>query len=322
MSNARLIRRCDLMSRTCPDFPNHIPGWYPVESRHYAPTCVRSTAMRCVHRARSPQVPPLRGLVRQTAIELTVNLLRAGGTVDLTNITAFSFDCYGTLIDWESGIVAALQPWLARNRLDMDREDLLAYFGAIETVVESEQPGLRYPLVLAETLRRIAAKLNVEATAAECADFGASVPDWPAFPDSAAALARLQQRFKLIILSNVDRASFAASNRKLSVAFDLVITAEDVGSYKPDQRNFDRLFSEIGSIGVERAQLVHVAESLFHDHGPAQRNNLPSVWIHRRHGRSGSGATASPTGVREPTWRFPSMAAFADAALEPGAESS
>jgi 2-haloacid dehalogenase len=235
--------------------------------------------------------------------------------LDLSKVAALSFDCYGTLIDWESGIVAALQPWLARNRLDLDREDLLALFGSNETVVEAERPSDRYPEILAETLRRITADLGVDSTEAECAAFGASVPNWPAFPDSAAALARLKRRFKLIILSNVDRASFAESNTQLGVPFDLVITAEDVGAYKPDQRNFDRLFAELPSIGVERSGLVHVAESLFHDHGPAQANELPSVWIHRRYGKEGSGATHPPAGVREPEWRFTSMAEFASAAL-------
>jgi 2-haloacid dehalogenase len=235
--------------------------------------------------------------------------------MDLGGIQALSFDCYGTLIDWESGILAALTPWAERTALDLDREALLAEFGSKETLVESQQPALPYPLVLAETVRRMAANLTVDVTDQECAAFGASVPDWPAFPDSAGALSRLKERFKLIILSNVDRASFAKSSEKLGVDFDLVITAEDVGSYKPDQRNFDRLFAAIGSIGVSRSSLVHVAESLYHDHGPAQANNLPSVWIHRRHEKTGSGATHPPVGVHEPVWRFPSMAAFADAAL-------
>jgi 2-haloacid dehalogenase len=235
--------------------------------------------------------------------------------MDLTGIQALSFDCYGTLIDWETGIWEALQPWAERAGVGLDREELLAQFGAVETVIESEQPDLLYPLVLAETLRRMATTLGADVTSEECTAFGASVPNWPAFPDSAAALARLKQRFKLIILSNVDRASFAKSSQKLGVDFDLVITAEDVGAYKPDQRNFDRLFAEVGSIGVNRASLDHVAESLFHDHGPAQANDLPSVWIHRRHGKGGSGATHPPVGVREPTWKYPSMAAFTDAAL-------
>jgi putative hydrolase of the HAD superfamily len=234
--------------------------------------------------------------------------------MDLAGIRALSFDCYGTLIDWESGIVAALKPWATRACIELDREALLREFGAVETGVEAGQPGLLYPLVLAETLRRMSANLDAPATEDEASSFGASVPDWPAFPDSE-ALARLKERFKLIILSNVDRASFARSNERLGVAFDLIITAEDVGSYKPDRRNFERLFAGLSSIGVERTELVHVAESLYHDHGPAQQLGLPSVWIHRRAGKPGTGATHPPEGVDKPTWRFTSMAEFADAAL-------
>ncbi len=232
-----------------------------------------------------------------------------------SNTRALSFDCYGTLIDWESGIVTAMQPWLSRSGLSLDREQLLSDFGAIETIVEQEQPTLRYPLVLAEVLRRMSARLGVAATDEEATAFGRAVPDWPAFPDSAAALAKLATRYKLIILSNVDRASFGESAKQLGVKFDLVITAEDVGSYKPDQRNFDHLFREIATIGVDRSDLVHVAESLYHDHVPAQNNDLPSVWIHRRADKVGSGATHPPAGVREPDWRFTSMAEFADAAV-------
>ena len=235
--------------------------------------------------------------------------------MDLTGFQALSFDCYGTLIDWETGIWQALQPWIERTGQDIERESLLAQFGGVETIIETRQPDLRYPLVLAETLRTMAANLGVDVTNEECTVFGASVGNWPAFPDSAEALKRLKQRFKLIILSNVDRASFAKSNTKLGVDFDLIITAEDVGAYKPAQRNFDRLFAEIGSIGISKNDLVHVAESLFHDHGPAQRNHLTSVWIHRRHEKGGSGATHPPEGVHEPEWHFTSMAAFADAAL-------
>ena len=235
--------------------------------------------------------------------------------MDLTNVRALSFDCYGTLIDWESGIVTALRPWATRTGVGLDREPLLREFGAIEAVVEREQPRLLYPLVLAETLRRLSANLGQPATDGEAAAFGASVPDWPAFPDSAEALARLKARFRLIILSNVDRASFAKSSETLGVLFDLVITAEDVGAYKPDQRSFNRLFADLDLIGVECSQLVHVAESLYHDHGPAQKLGLPTVWIHRRAGKEGTGATPPPEGDVEPAWRFTSIAEFADAAL-------
>lgn len=235
--------------------------------------------------------------------------------MDLSGCNALSFDCYGTLIDWETGIVNGLKPWCVRTGLMLEREELLEQFGAFETLVESETPGLLYPHVLSETMRRIAAKLDVDVTDAETMAFGETVGNWPAFPDSSQALHRLKNRFKLIILSNIDRESFALSQQELGVDFDLVITAEDVGSYKPDQRNFDRLFAELGSIGVKRSELVHVAESLYHDHGPAQQNDLPSVWIHRRHGKSGSGATHPPIGDVEPTWRYPSMREFSEAAL-------
>jgi len=235
--------------------------------------------------------------------------------VDLTNVRALSFDCYGTLIDWETGIYEAMGSWLDRTGIRLDREELLRLFGTLETVVESETPDLLYPMVLAETLRRIAEHLGTDVTEAEATTFGASVGNWPAFPDSAEALTRLKSRFKLILLSNINRDSFALSRMKLGVEFDLVITSEDVGSYKPDQRNFDRLFADLGLIGIQRSELVHVAESLYHDHGPAQRNDLPSVWIHRRQGKEGSGATHPPVGAVEPTWQFSSMAEFADSAL-------
>ncbi|HEY7625680.1 MAG TPA: HAD family hydrolase, partial [Ilumatobacteraceae bacterium] len=145
--------------------------------------------------------------------------------------------------------------------------------------------------------------------------FGSSVKDWPAFPDSSEALQRLARRFKLIILSNIDRRSFSASRELLGVHFDAVITAEDVGSYKPRRGHFDRLFEELEKLGVPRERLVHVAESLFHDHQPAAALGLPSVWIHRRHGKGGTGATAEPSSEVSPTWRFTSMAEFADAAV-------
>ena len=118
-----------------------------------------------------------------------------------------------------------------------------------------------------------------------------------------------------IILSNVDRVSFAASNERLGVTFDAVVTAEDVGSYKPDRRNFDALLGALGPLGVDRSELLHVAQSLYHDHEPARELGLPSVWIDRRHAAGGTGATPPPAAAVAPTWRFESLAAFADAAV-------
>ncbi len=229
---------------------------------------------------------------------------------------ALSFDCYGTLIDWESGILAELVPWAERHGVDAGPEDLLAAFGATETIVETEHPTMRYPDVLATVLELIGERFGVTTTAAERADFGASVPRWPAFADSVDALARLQQRFALVILSNVDRASFAASNERLGVEFDLVLTAEDVGAYKPSPVNFAALRQGVARLGVGEHELLHVAESLYHDHEPAAEIGLPSVWIHRRHDRAGAGATAPPKDpAKVPERRFTSMAEFAAAAV-------
>ncbi|TIO09107.1 MAG: haloacid dehalogenase, partial [Mesorhizobium sp.] len=121
--------------------------------------------------------------------------------------------------------------------------------------------------------------------------YGESVKDWPAFADSAEALRYLKQHYKLIILSNVDNKSFSFSNKKLGVDFDAIYTAEDIGSYKPSARNFDYMLEKLATIGVEKSQVLHTAESMFHDHAPANRVGLASCWIYRRHADQGFGAT-------------------------------
>lgn len=230
------------------------------------------------------------------------------------DVQALSFDCYGTLIDWETGITRALRPWIERHGLDVTADDVLGSFSTHETVVQAERPGTRYPDVLGEVMRRIGAHLGAGVSQEDAEAFGASVGEWPAFPDSADALRRLATRFHLIILSNVDRRSFARSNRRLGVEFDRVITAEDVGSYKPSPANFAALLTAIESAGMDPRRLLHVAESLYHDHQPAKAAGLRTVWIHRRHRRGGFGATPHPSGDVTPDWRFTSMAELADAA--------
>ena len=227
---------------------------------------------------------------------------------------ALSFDCYGTLIDWESGLSAELDRWATAHDLTAPTVELLDAFGRWENEIEREQPTALYPDVLAMTLDRIAEQFGVTATEEERAAFGGSIGTWPAFPDSPTALARLKERFKLIILSNVDRESFTASNGRLGVEFDLIITAQDVGAYKPSPQNFAALLDAIGGIGIAKDELLHVAQSLYHDHEPAAAFGLPSVWIDRRHDQPGAGATAPPSTTVRPRWTFPSLAAFADAA--------
>jgi 2-haloacid dehalogenase len=231
----------------------------------------------------------------------------------LTEFKVLTFDCYGTLIDWESGILAELRPLMAKLAVEIDDEAALAAFARHESVLEKAQPDLNYRKVLAECYRRLAKEWNSGATDAETERFGSSVPDWPAFPDSAAALAYLSQHYKLVILSNVDRASFAESNKKLGVSFDAICTAEDIGSYKPDKRNFDFALKTVRErLGFAPKDILHTAQSLFHDHRTAKAIGLATNWIDRRMGRSGSGATAPVEGVKT-DFHFPSMAAFVEA---------
>jgi 2-haloacid dehalogenase len=232
----------------------------------------------------------------------------------LTDFDALSFDCYGTLIDWEAGLIAVLGPWARSRGLDLDGEALLVAYAGHEERAEADHPGDAYPRILAASLRSLGRELDAEVTDEDAARLAGSVPRWPAFPDSAGALADLARRYRLIILSNVDRESFAASNERLGVTFTSVITAQDVGSYKPSPRNFEALLAETDRLGVPRGRLLHVAQSLFHDHVPAQRAGLPTAWINRRHGRAGRGATPPPAVTVTPGWEFPSLRAFADAA--------
>lgn len=232
----------------------------------------------------------------------------------LADFGALSFDCYGTLIDWEAGLSAVLTPWARRRGLDLTAEQLLTEYSRAEAAVEASRPADLYPDVLAASLRRLGGKLGAEVSDEDAARLAGSVPDWPAFADSPGALAALAGRFKLIILSNVDRASFAGSQPKLGAEFASVLTAQDIGSYKPSPRNFDALASEAARLGIGPGRLLHVAQSLFHDHAPAQRAGLPTVWINRRHDRPGWGATPEPPAPVTADWEFPSLAAFAAAA--------
>ncbi|WMS42835.1 haloacid dehalogenase type II [Acuticoccus sp. MNP-M23] len=230
----------------------------------------------------------------------------------LTDFDALSFDCYGTLIDWESGMVAGLAP-LTRQVENLSRNAILEAHAQAESSQQAQTPGMRYSDLLAVVYKRLAERWGVSATHAECLTYGASVKDWPAFPDSADALAYLKQHYKLIILSNVDNASFAGSNERLGVTFDAIYSAEDVGAYKPSDRNFEYMLDRLPQIGVERPRLLHVAESMFHDHVPAKRHGLTNCWIYRRHDDEGFGATMNPGEMPAVDMRFNSMAELADA---------
>jgi len=218
-----------------------------------------------------------------------------------------TFDCYGTLIDWETGIVAALRDALpGLGAVEDDR--LLDEYARHEAA--AEQPPYRtYRRVLGESLRAVAAAFGAPLSDSAIAGFADSVRDWPAFPDSADALRRLQRRFRLGVITNCDDDLFAASNLRLEVDFDWIVTAQQVKAYKPSLRPFEAAFEVIG---VPRERVLHVAQSLYHDHVPAKQLGLTTVWIDRRHDRPGSGAT--PEAAAEPDAVFRSMRELADAA--------
>ena len=231
----------------------------------------------------------------------------------LSEFKVLTFDCYGTLIDWESGMVAALQPLADKASHALSRNDILEAHAFYESTAQRYTPAKPYRLLLASVYKRLADEWRVPVTWEDCLAYGRSVGDWPAFADTAAALQYLKQHYELVILSNVDNESFALSNRRLGVHFDAIYTAEDIGSYKPDSRNFDYMLAHLGRRGIAKGDILHVAESLFHDHGPANKAGLTSCWIYRRHDQEGFGATMDPVARPKVDFRFNSMAELAEA---------
>lgn len=204
--------------------------------------------------------------------------------IDWRGVKAISFDCYGTLIDWERGILTALKPWVDRFG---DRA-VLAGFSACEPDIEHAHPTWPYRAVIQEVYRQMAIEFGMPADDGAALRFAVSVGTWPAFPDSVAALRRLARRFDLFILSNVDEKSISGTLALLDTPFAGVYTAEEIGSYKPDPANFAYLLDRLERRGIAPHELVHVAQSLFHDHVPAKRAGLKTVWIDRTSGRPGA----------------------------------
>jgi 2-haloacid dehalogenase len=226
----------------------------------------------------------------------------------LTDFDALTFDCYGTLIDWESGMVAGLKPLTERVGRNLSRDDILESHARHESSQQRHTPTKRYQDLLPIVYKRLAEEWNVSVSYEECVAYGQSVREWPAFADSAGALQYLKKYYKLIILSNVDNESFRHSNKKLQVDFDAIYTAEDVGSYKPNQKNFEYMLENLSTIGIKKENILHTAESIFHDHQPAKKFGLSSCWIYRRHAQSGFGATMHPGNLPNVDFKFDSMA--------------
>jgi 2-haloacid dehalogenase len=229
--------------------------------------------------------------------------------LDFDAFDVLTFDCYGTLIDWEAGILAALRAPMAAHRIEVTDEQLLEAFGRHEHAAEAG-PHRLYRDVLGEVLTAMLAEHSETPTPDERASFGGSVVDWPAFPDSAAALARLHERYSLGVITNCDDDLFAASEARLGTTFDWVVTAQQAKRYKPNPRGFELMFERVG---LPPSRILHVAQSLFHDHVTAKRLGLSTVWVDRRGDRAGSGAT--PPAEATPDLRVPDMATLARLAV-------
>lgn len=229
---------------------------------------------------------------------------------NIQQIQALTFDCYGTLIDWEQGILNVLSPWAKKHNLNATEDQLLETYAGIEHRCQQERPEALYPDILRQVQTQLSQHYAVPTSSQENDDLANSVGAWPAFGDSIAALAQLKQKYRLVILSNIDRASFALSNARLEVNFDHIITAQDVGAYKPAHNHFLRAVEVLEPQGIKKENILHIAQSLYHDHVPAKALGMTTMWINRRHNKSGTGAT--PPAQATPDVTVKNMAQCAD----------
>ncbi|MBE9094019.1 haloacid dehalogenase type II [Tychonema sp. LEGE 07203] len=209
--------------------------------------------------------------------------------LEFNQFEVVSFDCYGTLIDWESGILPVLRQLLSSREIDFSDDGLLEMFAEFESALESHQINyITYREILQEIVKKIGQKFNFEPTKTEVESLADSIKNWQPFPDTVAALTALKQKYKLAVISNIDDDLFAGTAKHLKVEFDWLITAEQVRSYKPSTRNFE---IALETMGTAREKLLHVAQSLYHDIVPAASMGIRTVWVNRRQGKAGFGAT-------------------------------
>jgi len=212
--------------------------------------------------------------------------------LDLTRFKILTFDCYGTMIDWEGGIFSALRPILAAHKKNIPDLMLLELYSELEASAEQGK-YLRYRDVLQSVVRGLGERLEFSPTEAEVRSLPEPLAHWQPFPDTVEALRKLKSRYRLAVISNVDDDLFASTVPKLGVAFDHVITAQQSGCYKPCMRIF-KLAEE--QIGVNREQWLHVGQSIYHDVIPAQSLGIATVWVNRPSPRPGAGAAKTAAG--------------------------
>ncbi len=200
-----------------------------------------------------------------------------------------TFDCYGTLIDWESGVVAALSTVLVAHKIRLHKREILELYGQLEAEFESERREyIRYREVLSRVVMGFAERLGFVPTPEQMQSLVDSIGLWKPFPDTVPALRKLSRKYKLGVISNVDDEFFVSTAKRLQVKFDEVVTAQQVRSYKPALKNFH---VAIQQIGVPQTKILHVAQSIYHDIIPARTLGITSVWVNRRGSQLGVGGT-------------------------------
>jgi 2-haloacid dehalogenase len=227
--------------------------------------------------------------------------------LNFDNFRVLTFDCYGTIIDWESGILSALRPILQRHSKSVDDGRLLELYGDLEQ--NAENPYQSYQRVLRAVVRGLGQNLGFKATVEEADSLPDSLPRWKPWPDSVAALQQLRTKYKLVIISNVDDDLFAATSKHLQVEFDHVITAQQAKCYKPCREIFELALSRIG---LPREEVLHVGQSVYHDVVPAKSLGLSAVWVNRPSARPGVGAVKAASG--KPDLEVSDLASLARAA--------
>jgi len=224
--------------------------------------------------------------------------------MDFLRFTTISFDCYGTLIDWESGILPVLRTVLANHGQSLPDAALLELYGEFEAEAESG-PYQRYRDVLQSVVRAFAGRLHFEANSAEIRSLHESVPAWPPFPDTMGALRELQKRYKLAVISNIDNDLFAETQKHLNIKFDGVITAEQARSYKPSVNNFKMA---LRTLAISPDRVLHAGQSVYHDVVPARSLGISTVWVNRKSARPGVGAVRASAG--RPDLEVPDLASL------------
>ena len=231
----------------------------------------------------------------------------------LGDYAVLTLDCYGTLVDRDTGIVNALMPWLNDVGVTAGRGEILRAFNQAERAKLVTAPGVCYRDLLFEVHDSLADFFQVRADKNVARAFANSIKDWPIYSDVPGALAYLRQHFRLALLANIDRESFEQTSKALGDSFEAVYTAEDIGTYKPSTKSFDYLLARLAKADIAQDKVLHIASSLRLDHVPAKRRGFSTCWIHRPHGLSRMTGSVTKGIEIHPDFYFESLGALTHA---------